>query len=120
MQVCRQFKPPPKIIESHSLYLALTSLALQLDSKAAKTSFGKLPLSDEKSNPVFGFTQAKRDEAEKLFLGDVTKNNNIAKQSPGPIYIYQDEIKYQKVRIRIEIVASAAPVVTKINFRLLK
>ncbi len=68
--------------------VALTSLALQLDSKQAKTSFGKLPLSVEKSNPIFGFTQAKRDEAEKLFLGDVTKMNNIAKQSPGPVYIY--------------------------------
>jgi len=79
--------------------VALTSLALQLDSKTAKTSFGKLPLSDEKSNPVFGFTQAKRDEAEKLFLGDVTKNNNIAKQSPGPVYIYQDQIKYAEVSI---------------------
>jgi hypothetical protein len=54
-------------------------------------------LSHERSNPVFGFPQAKRDDAEKLFLGDVTKNNNIAKQSPGPVYIYEDQIKYQKV-----------------------
>ena len=45
-----------------NITLALTSLALQLDSKTAKTSFGKLPLSDEKSNPIFGFTQAKREE----------------------------------------------------------
>lgn len=75
----------------------MTSLALQLDSKQAKTSFGRLPLSDERSNPIFSFTQARRDEAEKLFLGDVTKNNNIAKQSPGPIYRYEDQIKYQKV-----------------------
>ena len=75
-------------LEINFLNIALTSLALQLDSKQAKTSFGKLPLSCEKSNPIFGFTQAKRDEAEKLFLGDVTKNNNIAKQSPGPVYIY--------------------------------
>lgn len=37
-------------------FIALTALALQLDSKQAKTSFGKLPLSDEKSNPIFGFT----------------------------------------------------------------
>jgi len=44
----------------------------------------------EKSNPVFGFPLAKRDEGEKLFLGDVTKNNNIAKYSPGPVYIYED------------------------------
>jgi hypothetical protein len=54
-----------------------------------------LPLSDEKSQPLFGFTQAKRDEAEKLYLGDVTKTSNIAKQSPGPIYEYKDNIKYE-------------------------
>lgn len=75
----------------------LTALALQLDSKQARTSFGKLPLSDELSLPVFGFTQAKRGEGEKLYLGEVTKMNNIAKQSPGPIYQYQDTIKYDQV-----------------------
>jgi hypothetical protein len=75
-------------------HLELTALALQLDSKQARTSFGKLPLSDEKSQPVFGFTQAKRDESEKLYLGDLTKTSNIAKQSPGPVYLYQDTIKY--------------------------
>ena len=58
-------------------------------------------MSDEKSNPVFGFTQAKREENQKLFLGDVTKNNNIAKQSPGPVYIYEDQIKFKKVRIHV-------------------
>lgn len=52
-------------------------------------------MSDEKSDPVFGFTQAKRAEGEKLYLGEVTKMNNIAKQSPGPIYEYQDTIKYE-------------------------
>ena len=79
------------------IVIELTSLALQLDSKQARTSFGKLPLSDEQSNPVFGFTQAKRNEGEKLYLGEVTKMNNIAKQSPGPIYEYQDAIKYDQV-----------------------
>ncbi|TNV77111.1 hypothetical protein FGO68_gene16742 [Halteria grandinella] len=74
----------------------LTQLALQLDSKQAKTSFGKLPLSDEKSQPVFGFTQAKRDESDKLYLGELTKTSNIAKQSPGPVYLYQDTIKYEQ------------------------
>ena len=54
-------------------------------------------MSDEKSYPVFGFTQAKRGEGEKLYLGEVTKMNNIAKQSPGPIYEYQDTIKYEQV-----------------------
>jgi len=72
-----------------------------LDSKQAKTSFGKLPLSDEKSNPVFGFPQAKRDEADKLFLGEVTLTSNIAKQSPGPVYLYQESIKYKQVFLLI-------------------
>lgn len=36
-------------------FAGLTALAQALDSKQAKTSFGKLPLSVEKSNPVFGF-----------------------------------------------------------------
>ena len=79
----------------------LTALALQLDSKQARTSFGKLPLSDELSLPVFGFTQAKRGEGEKLYLGEVTKMNNIAKQSPGPIYQYQDTIKYDQVTSKL-------------------
>jgi hypothetical protein len=72
-------------------------LALALDSKQAKTSFGKLPLSDEKSQPVFGFPQAKRDDADKMFMGELTKQNGAGKQSPGPIYQYQDEVKYQQV-----------------------
>lgn len=75
---------------SFTFIIALTSLALQLDSKMAKTSFGKIPLSTEVSKPVFGFPLAHRDEGEKLFLGDVTKNNNICKYSPGPVYIYED------------------------------
>ena len=30
-------------------------------------------------------------------MGELTKLNNAGKQSPGPIYNYQDEIKYNKV-----------------------
>jgi len=29
-------------------------------------------------------------------LGELSKLNNAGKQSPGPIYNYQDEIKYLK------------------------
>lgn len=29
-------------------------------------------------------------------MGELTKTNNAGKQSPGPIYNYQDQIKYQK------------------------
>jgi len=73
----------------------LTALAQALDSKQARTSFGKLPLSVEKSNPLFGFPQAKRDDVAKIYLGELTKLNNAGKNSPGPVYNYQDEIKYQ-------------------------
>eukprot|EP00997_Jenningsia_sp_PLL12_P005692 NODE_2224_length_962_cov_80.982475_g1832_i0.p6 GENE.NODE_2224_length_962_cov_80.982475_g1832_i0~~NODE_2224_length_962_cov_80.982475_g1832_i0.p6 ORF type:complete len:53 (+),score=9.69 NODE_2224_length_962_cov_80.982475_g1832_i0:46-204(+) len=37
-------------------FAGLTALAMALDSKKARTSFGQLPLSVEKSEPVFGFT----------------------------------------------------------------
>lgn len=75
--------------------LELTQLALQLDAKTAKTSFGKLPLSDEKSNPVYGFTQARRGESQKLYMGsELTKFNNLAMGSPGPIYKYSDTVKF--------------------------
>lgn len=55
--------------------LGLQTLARALDSKQAKTSFGKLPLSVEKSQPMYGFSQAKRDQ-EKLYMGELTKFNN--------------------------------------------
>ena len=42
------------MISNHFL-IGLTALAQALDSKQARTSFGKLPLSVEKSEPVFGF-----------------------------------------------------------------
>lgn len=79
---------------NHRACIGLTALAQALDSKQAKTSFGKLPLSVEKSQPVFGFPQAKRDDGEKIFMGELTKQSGAGKQSPGPIYNYQDEIKY--------------------------
>ena len=53
-------------------------------------------MSVEKSAPVFGFSQAKRDDGEKVYMGELTKTNNAGKQSPGPAYQYEDEIKYKK------------------------
>ena len=29
-------------------------------------------------------------------MGELTKTNNAGKQSPGPIYNYHDQVKYQK------------------------
>ena len=32
-----------------------------------------------------------------MFLGELTVLENIAKGSPGPVYKYEDEIKYKSV-----------------------
>ena len=69
-----------------------------MDSKQARTSFGKLPLSDERSQPNYGFGHARREDQAKVFLGELTVLENIAKGSPGPVYQYEDSIKYRDVR----------------------
>lgn len=33
-------------------------------------------------------------------MGELTKTNNMGKQSPGPIYNYKDEVKYKKVNTK--------------------
>lgn len=66
-------------------FAGLTALAMALDSKQAHTSFGNLPLSVEKTEPKFGFPQAKRDDGDKLFMGEISKKQ-FGKVSPGPIY----------------------------------
>jgi hypothetical protein len=68
-----------------------------LDSKQARTSFGKLPLSDETTAPNYAIGKANRTEQAKVFLGELTVQENIAKGSPGPIYEYEDQIKYKDV-----------------------
>lgn len=75
----------------------LNQLAIQLDSKQARTSFGKLPLSDETTAPNYGFGHAKREDQSKVFIGELTVLENIAKGSPGPVYKYEDQIKYRDV-----------------------
>jgi hypothetical protein len=71
-------------------FAGLTALAMALDSKQAHTSFGNLPLSVEKTEPAFGFTQSKRFEDDKLFMGEISKKQPC-KVSPGPIYQYNDK-----------------------------
>jgi hypothetical protein len=68
-----------------------------LDSKAAHTSFGQLPLSYEKTAPNFGFGSSKKSDGEKLFMSEEMANvANQGKHSPGPIYEYSDLDKYKK------------------------
>jgi hypothetical protein len=73
-----------------------TQILMALDSEAAHTSFGKLPLSKEKSDPQYGFPTAKKGEADKVFVSEEhAKTNNACKHSPGPIYDVRDEkLKY--------------------------
>jgi len=65
-----------------------------LDSRAAHTSFGKLPLSVEGSQPIYAVPKAKREDGAKLFMGELTKTDNAGKNSPGPVYMFNDQIKY--------------------------
>jgi len=64
----------------------LTQLAHKLDSEQAHTSFGKLPISYELTAPNYGFGKSTRDEQSKVFLGELTVQENIGKGSVGPVY----------------------------------
>ncbi len=75
-----------------------TQILLKLDSEAAHTSFGKLPMSKEASAPQFGFSKAKQADGDKVFLSeDIARTANACKHSPGPIYdVREDSNKYAK------------------------
>lgn len=38
--------------------------------------------------------KAKTEDACKLFMGELTKTDNAGKNSPGPIYGFRDQVKY--------------------------
>ena len=78
-------------------------MAIQLDSKQARTSFGKLPMSTEKTAPNFSFGHGKREKQDKVYLGELTQQENIAKGSPGPVYMYDDQVKFRTVSYKIQI-----------------
>lgn len=77
----------PKVTQLTSLMIANA-----LDSPLAHTSFGKLPLADEKSAPVFSFGTGTRDKISKQYLGELNMPPNIG---PGPIYKVVDETKFK-------------------------
>ena len=72
-------------------------MAQALDSKQAHSSFGKLPLSVERTAPAYKVPAADRDAGSKMFMGELTKTDNAGKNSPGPVYMYGDTIKYENV-----------------------
>ena len=72
-------------------FAGLTALAQALDSKQARTSFGKLPLSHESSQPIYGVPNATRDASQKLYMGaEMAKADAAGKSSPGPGYAFDD------------------------------
>lgn len=69
-----------------------------LDSKAAHTSFGNLPLSIEQTAPNFGFGKAGKEKGDKIFMSEeMAYNVNQGRHSPGPVYEYQDQNKYSNL-----------------------
>ena len=76
--------------------LDLTALAQALDSEQAHTSFGKLPLSVEKSAHCYSFPQSKKEDQSKIYVAELTNQENIGKNSPG-FYQYTDTVKYSNV-----------------------
>ena len=85
------------------LCLDLTALAQALDSEQAHTSFGKLPMSVEKSQAQYSFPQANRWDGSKKFDAELTKTENIGKNAPGPQYMYEDRIKYGEVSQKMQV-----------------
>ncbi len=81
------------------LFLALQKLSHELDSKQAHTSFGKMPLSNEPTTASYAFKKARREDQAKVFLGELTVLENMAKGSPGPVYKYEDQIKFKEVSL---------------------
>ena len=79
-----------------SICVDLTALAQALDSEQAHTSFGKLPLSTEKTVAQFSFPQGKREDQAKCFIPDLTKQENMGKLGPASM-AYTDNIKYKEV-----------------------
>ena len=51
----------------------------------------------EKTAPAYRVPVAERDAGSKLFMGELTKTDNAGKNSPGPVYMYQDAVKYDNV-----------------------
>ena len=76
----------PKTIKLTSLMIAKA-----LDSPLAHTSFGKLPLADEPSAPVFSFGTGTRENISKLYLGELNMPPSIG---PGPKYELVGDPKY--------------------------
>jgi hypothetical protein len=48
---------------------------------------------------MYQIPKANRGDGEKLFMGELTKTANAGKASPGPVYMFSDNVKYDQVSI---------------------
>ena len=80
--------------QSGQLQLTSALIANALDSEAAHTSFGKLPLAVEKSAPVYSFGSGTRDKFSKVYISP-EHTAGITKVSPGPKYEVQDNLNFK-------------------------
>ena len=75
---------------------AFKDLIRALDSEATHTSFGVLPLSVEKTEPMYSFPHAKREDGDKIFMdAEMAKTQFASKHSPGPCYVYENDPKFK-------------------------
>jgi len=73
--------------------LTSSIIATALDSPQAHTSFGKVPLSKEKTNPIYGFGTGNREKMQKVYYDE--ELNVPTRNSPGPKYQVKDNINFK-------------------------
>lgn len=83
---------PEKVISPNRLSPNL--LASTLDSPNAHTSFGKLPLANERSSPGYSFGKSTRKQQDRIFHAEELLVN-YGKTSPGPKYAVKDNLSFK-------------------------
>lgn len=49
------------------------------------------------SMPLYQMPKANRADGDKQYMGELTKTQNAGKNSPGPVYMFSDNVKYDQV-----------------------
>ena len=51
----------------------------------------------EETAAAYNFPKAKRDDISKIYMGELSKKMNAGVGSPGPAYMFSDDIKFDIV-----------------------
>lgn len=51
----------------------------------------------EETAAAYNFPKAKRDDIAKIYMGELSKKLNSGAGSPGPAYMFEDNVKYDMV-----------------------